>query len=109
VAYNPLDTITDDNGIPVTPAKAVAVAAAVTAPTVVKVGKGRLGSILLSTANGAAAVNVYDSAAAASGLIIGCIPASAPIGTVVNFDMPAANGIVVGGAATNPAMTVSYS
>jgi hypothetical protein len=63
--------------------------------------------VLLQAVNGAAAVLVYDNATAASGTVIGVIAATAPVGTY-DFEMPAVNGITVGGASTNPAMTVSY-
>jgi len=89
-------------------ASTVSVAAGATGNTVVKGSAGRLARILTTTANGAAAVAVYDNASAATGTVIGYIPASASAGTLVDFSMPAALGITVGGSATNPAMTVSF-
>lgn len=85
-----------------------AIASGATAATVIKNSAGRLCRVLLTTANGAAAVSIFDNSSAASGTIIGYIAASAVAGTVVDFQMPAANGITVGGASTNPAMTISF-
>lgn len=103
-------TVTVDlNGNVVTPGgtKTVQIASGTTAVTVVKTTAGRLCRVLLQAANGAAAILVYDNASAASGTVIGAIAASAVVGAY-DFEMPAANGITVGGASTNPAMTVSY-
>lgn len=84
------------------------IAAGVTANTIVKNGPGRLTRVLTTSLNGATAVSIYDSATTATGTIIGFVPANAVAGTTLSFDMPAAIGIVVGGAATNPSMTVSF-
>lgn len=100
------------NGQPVHPitggSTTVAIASAKSTDTVVKASAGRLCKVLLTTANGAAAISIYDNASTHSGTVIGYIPASAAAGTLVDFQMPAAAGITVGGAATNPAMTISY-
>lgn len=85
----------------------VSIPAGTTANTVVRKSIGGLGSILLQAANGATAILVYDNAAAAGGTVIGYIAASAVAG-IYNFDMPASQGVVIAGASTNPAMTVSY-
>lgn len=89
-------------------ATAVAVASGLATNTVVKASAGRLCRVLLTTANGAAAVSIYDNATTTSGTVIGYIAASAAAGTLVDFQIPAANGITIGGAATNPAMTVTF-
>lgn len=85
----------------------VPIPAGVTTNTVVRTQSGGLGSVVLPTANGAAIILIYDSAAGAGGTVIGSIAASAAAG-IYTFDMPALRGIVVAGASTNPAMTVSY-
>lgn len=117
MSYNPVVTLVDNNGAPISgsnplPSGAATTAAVVTAGkttnTVVKASAGRLGRVLLTTANGAAAVSIFDNATTNTGTVLGYIAASAVAGTVVDFQMPAALGITVGGAATNPAMTISY-
>lgn len=89
-----------------------ALSSGVTTNTLIKSGSGTLGRILVTTANGAAAVNVYDAIAPASGAItgtiIGVVPASATVGTVVTLGMPFTLGCLVGGAATNGAFTFSF-
>lgn len=94
---------TADNGI----ATGV-VTAGVTTPTTVKTLSGYLSRVLVTSANGAAAINIYDNASAASGTIVGIVPASAAAGSVYTFGMPVTNGITVGGAATNGALTISF-
>jgi len=85
-----------------------AVAAGVgTAAVVVKASAGRLCRVLVTTV-GTAAMSFYDNASAASGTVIGAIPASAAVGTLYSWDMPAANGIVAGQVNNSPAVTVSY-
>jgi hypothetical protein len=83
------------------------VSAGTTGAQVVKNSPGRLGRVVLATANGAAAITFYDNASAASGTVIGVIPASAAAG-VYDFQMPARAGITFTGASTNPALTVGY-
>lgn len=85
----------------------VAIPATTSANTVVKASAGRLCKVLVTTV-GTAAVLIYDNATTNSGTIIGSIAASAAVGTVVDFQMPAANGITVAGSATLPALTISY-
>lgn len=100
----------DLNGNVVSPgggSATVAIAAAKSAVTVVKASAGRLCRVLVQTAVATNAVLVYDNATAASGTVIGVIPVGAAVGSY-DFEMPASNGITVGGNATNPAMTVSF-
>jgi hypothetical protein len=85
---------------------AVFIPAGVTANTVVRTQRGGLGSVLIQITT-TAAVTIYDSAVGAGGTVIGYIPSGATPGNYV-FDMPAAQGVVVAGASTNPAMTVGY-
>jgi hypothetical protein len=91
----------------VSPIAAAAVAGAAAADTVISPNPGRLCSVLV-TVVGANPMQIFDNASAGSGKIIGALAASAPVGTSVIFNMPAANGITVKGSATNPGVTVSY-
>lgn len=88
------------------------VASGITTNTLVKSGPGTLGKVLVTSANGAAAINIYDASSPASGAItgtiIGVVPASATAGSVYSLGMPFENGLIVGGAATNGALTISY-
>jgi hypothetical protein len=99
----------DQLGNVVTPGGSATVAIPVdtAANTVVKNSSGRLCRVLITT-SAASAVNIYDNASTNSGTIIGAIPANAAVGSMYDFEMPAVNGITVGGGATNPAMTISY-
>lgn len=74
---------------------------------VVKATPGRLCRVLV-TATGANPMQIFDNATTNSGTIIGALPASPAIGTVLDAEMPAANGITIAGSATNPAVTVSW-
>ncbi len=84
----------------------VPIAAGVAANTVIKATPGRLVRVLV-TATGTNPMQFFDNASAASGTIIGALPASPAIGTVLLLDMPALQGITAGGNAANPAVTVS--
>ena len=85
-----------------------AVAAGTSANTVVKNAAGHLATVLV-TATGTNALTIYDNASTNSGTIIGYVAASAAAGTIVNFGMPAANGITVAGNSSNPGVTISFS
>lgn len=87
---------------------AVAIPAGTTANTAVKTSMGRLCRVLVTTAGTATTVSIYDNGAGVGGTIIGLFPGTAAAGTVYDFQMPARYGITVGGASTNPAMTISY-
>lgn len=84
-------------------ATTVAIAAATVANTPVKATPGRLCKVMVTVA-GTVAMNFTDGAA---GTIIGIIPANTAVGTVLTFDMPAANSILAIGSANNPGVTVS--
>ena len=104
-------TVTVDvNGNVATPggSATVAVAASKSANTVVKASAGRLCRVLVTTAGTATTVSIFDNATTNSGTIIGMFPGTATAGTVYDFEMPAVSGITVGGASTNPAITVSF-
>lgn len=77
------------------------------ANVVVKATAGRLCRVLVTT-TGVTAMQIFDNASTNSGTIIGALPASAAIGGVYDFEMPAALGITIAGSATNPAVTVSW-
>lgn len=86
-----------------------AVAAGVgTAAQVIKAGPGYLSGVLVTSA-GTAATSIYDNASAASGTVIGYIPANPTAGTFYPFNMPATNGITVGKVANSSGLTVAYS
>ncbi len=83
------------------------VAFAAAAGGVVKASSGRLCAVLVTTTGTADAV-FYDNPSAASGTIIGLVPASAAKGAYpIHF--PAATGIYYAGGAGAPAVTVSYA
>ena len=73
----------------------------------IKASSGQLGRVLV-TAAGTAAQFIYDSPSAASGTLIGVIPANAASGSVIAFDMPAALGIFTPATASGPAFTVAF-
>jgi hypothetical protein len=77
---------------------------------VVRSGQSRLVKILVTTAATAvAALTIFDNATTASGTIIGVVPIGTAVGTLLVFDMPASNGIVVGQQAgfTGGPLTIS--
>lgn len=85
----------------------LAIAAGVSANTVVKSSPGRLARILV-TAAGTGALTVYDNASSSGGTIIALVPASVGVGTLVDCQAPAANGITVAGNSANPGVTIFY-
>lgn len=108
----PAMVLVDLNGGVLIPAGAttgtVAIAASKTGNTVVKASAGRLCRVLITAAGTATTVSIFDNATTNSGTIIGIFPGNSAAGTVYDFELPASNGITVGGASTNPAMTISY-
>lgn len=84
-----------------------AVAAATVGNTVIKASAGRLCRVMVTTV-GANTLQIFDNSTTNTGTIIGALPASAAIGSIYDFEMPAANGITVAGSATNPAITISW-
>ncbi|MGH3546692.1 MAG: hypothetical protein ACRDQU_00900 [Pseudonocardiaceae bacterium] len=88
-------------------ATTTAIAAGTVANTVIKASPGRLCRVLV-TATGTNAAQIFDNATTNAGTVIGGLPASPALGTSVDFQMPAVNGITVGGNAGNPALTVSF-
>jgi hypothetical protein len=84
-----------------------AIAAGTSANTVVKNSPGRLARILV-TATGTNQLNVFDNASGASGTQIALIPANAAVGTLIDCQAPALNGITVQGNSANPGVTIFY-
>jgi hypothetical protein len=76
--------------------------------TVVKADMGRLCRVLVTTVNGANAVLIYDNATTNTGTIIGYIPAAAAVGTIIDFSMPAVNGITIAATVSAGTFTISY-
>ena len=85
----------------------LAIAAGTSANTVVKASPGRLARILV-TASGSNALNIFDNASGPAGTQIALIPANAPVGTLVDCQAPALNGIVAQGNSNNPGVTIFY-
>ena len=77
----------------------------VTAGKIVSAVPARLCRVLVTTVLGGA-LTIYDNASAAAGTIIGVVPSGTAAGTVVDFGMPAANGIFAV-LATSGAVTIS--
>ena len=100
--------LVDGQGWVVAGTTATAIAAGTTTDTIIKGAPGRLCRILVTTA-GTAALNVFDNASGHTGTIIGTVAASAVAGTLIEAQMPAANGITVQGAASTPAVTICFS
>lgn len=84
-----------------------AIASGTAGNTVVKASAGRICNILITTTN-TNPMQVFDNSTTNSGTVIACLPASPTVGTTYTFNMPAANGITVGGSATNPGVTISW-
>lgn len=71
---------------------------------------GRLREVLVTTAGtGSGNVEIYDNASAATGTLIGLIPATVDAGTSYTFMMPAAFGITVKNVSNGPVLTISVS
>jgi len=68
---------------------------AITATGAVKGSAGKLYGYIVTTALSAAAITLYDNASAASGTVIGVIPASTAAGTaqVLAAPIPCTNGV----------------
>ena len=86
----------------------VAVTAQTAGAAAVKAAPGRICRIIV-TSTATALLNFYDNTNAASGTIIGSIPASTAIGTMFNPELPAAVGIYAGGTTSTPSCTVGYA
>lgn len=76
----------------------------------IKASPGTLWSATVTTL-GTAALSIYDNATTHTGTILLTIPASAPVGSIYqwNSGQPAANGITSNGVLNCPAVTFAYS
>lgn len=101
-----------DNGTPIlmSPGGTTTVAIAAGASSaVVKAAPGRVCRAVVTTAGTATDnITIYDNASAGSGTILAIIPGGTAVGTVIDFNMPAANGIWAVNVASGPAVTLSY-
>lgn len=75
---------------------------------IVKGSPGRLCRVIV-TSTGTGATLIYDNANGHTGTVIGAVVASAAVGTFVECQAPAINGITVAGNANNSAITVIWS
>ncbi len=83
------------------------IAAGITANTIVRGSSGRLARVLVTT-SGTNQLNIFDNASAPTGTIIGLVPANAAVGSIIDCQAPAANGITVAGNSNNPGVTIFY-
>jgi hypothetical protein len=106
MAQNQIVTDYDDAGIPATASKTASFTIGTT--QVIKGAPGRLLRVVVTTVTASAATTIYDNASAASGTALLVIPVAAAVGTIYDVNLPAVNGLVVGGAGTG-AITVGYA
>jgi hypothetical protein len=85
----------------------LAAVAAAAGTTAIKASAGRLCRVLVTTL-GTAQLTFFNNASAASGTIIGIVPASVLAGTLINVDMPASLGITGDFLTNSPAVTVAF-
>lgn len=76
-------------------------------PVQVVTGAARLLRVVVQ-ATGAGLTNIYDNTAS-SGVPIFSLPASPPIGSVYELNIPCSTGLRVDVAATGPQLTVVYT
>jgi hypothetical protein len=109
MAKNQLATEYDDAGFPLNAAFTTPIPAGA-GTTTAKRAPGRLVTALVTAAGGGSTDNalIYDNTVG-SGTVIGAVSGSAPAGTVVPFNMPAANGITVVNVASGPAFTLGWA
>ena len=88
-------------------AQTIAIPSGTATDTVVKAAGGRLCRVLV-TATNSNAMLIFDNASGHTGTTIGAVPANAAVGSVYDFQLPAANGITVQGNANNPGVTIGY-
>ncbi len=87
----------------------VAVLTGTAGSAVIKASAGRVCRALVTSAGTSTDnLTIYDNASAASGTILAIIPGGTAVGTVVDINMPAANGIYASNVASGPAVTLSY-
>jgi hypothetical protein len=108
-ATNPL-VIAPQNNTTLVAAKTLFIAAGTAANTVVKGSAGTFYGVFAST-TAAGAGQIYDNATTNSGTPIGIAPTAIGYGSgnAPAVGIACANGIVVAGSATNPALTIFYN
>lgn len=79
-----------------------------TSLTVISANPGRLCKVLVTAVNGANPILIYDNATTNTGTVIGIVPASAAVGSLYDFQMPANNGITIAQTASAATLTVSW-
>ena len=76
--------------------------------TVVKAAKGILRKVVVIAA-GTVSTSLYDNASTNSGLVLFTTPATTPLGTIYDLELPCSSGITaVGSGAGAPQLTVAY-
>lgn len=105
---NPVVTTVDDRGFVTAGVWTTPIAAGVTSDTTVKGAPGRLCRVIV-TAAGTGSMTIWDNQNGHTGTILAALPANPAIGSMYEFQVPAANGITVQGANTNPGVTIVYS
>jgi hypothetical protein len=100
-------------GVPITTTggtTTAAVASGTSSNTVIKATPGRLARVLVTGLAGTTTgtTSIFDNATTNSGTVLAILANNTAVGTVLTFDMPAANGITVGGNANAPAVTISF-
>lgn len=89
-------------------AAAITIPVGSTGDTAIKAGPGRLCRVIVCV-TGTNPMTFWDNTTGThSGTVLGVLPASAAVGTVFNFQTPAAIAISSQGNAANPAVTVTY-
>lgn len=78
---------------------------------IIKATPGRLCKVLVTAAGtGTGEVLFYDNELGnAAGTVIGVVPATVAVGTVYEFNLPAAKGITCINVENGPSLTVSYN
>lgn len=103
-------TTYDDAGFATDAINATPVLTGTAGSAVIKAGPGRLISALVTTAGtGTDNLTIYDNASAASGTILAVVAGGGTVGAVLNFSMPAVNGIYASNVASGPAVTLGWS
>lgn len=85
-----------------------AIASGHSSDTIVSADPGMLSSILV-TATNTNQMNFYDDPVTSVGTIVGIVPASAAVGTIIPCMAPVITGITAKGNSANPGVTVFYA
>lgn len=101
-----------DNGSPIlftSGGTLTAVIAAGASSAAIKAAPGRVCRAVVTTAGTSTDnITIYDNASAGSGTILGIILGGTAVGTAIDIQMPAANGIWAVNVSGGPAVTLSY-